>query len=92
MNLVAIPAHFDGKQIRLDNRVNIEPGAKLIITVLPIVKNIELKNDDWTQVAMAGLESAYGDNEPEYSLDLIIEPNSDYDRMFIHSTKFINKY
>jgi len=40
----------------------------------------KVKNDDWTPLAMAGLESAYGENEPEYSLDLIIEPNLDYDR------------
>jgi hypothetical protein len=61
MSHVAIPAHFDGLQIRLDKAVNIEPG-------------------DWTQLAMAGLENAYGENEPEYSLDLIIEANSDYER------------
>jgi hypothetical protein len=83
MNLVTIPAHFDGKQIQLYNRVNIEAGAKLIITILPIPKNIEAKNetnDDWMSLAMAGLESAYGENEPEYSLNLIIEPNPNYER------------
>ena len=83
MNLVTIPAHFDGQQIKLYNRVNIEPGSKLIITILPIAKNIEAKNeknDDWMSLAMEGLERAYGENEPEYSLNLIIEPNPNYER------------
>lgn len=80
MSLVTVPAHFDGKQIQLYNRVNIEPGSKLIITILPTVKNIEVENDDWMSLAMAGLESAYGENEPEYSLNLIIEPNPNYER------------
>jgi len=85
MSYVAIPAHFDGLQIRLDKPVNIEPGTKLIITILPKpYENHEnhenLMEGDWTQLAMAGLENAYGENEPEYSLDLIIEANSDYER------------
>jgi hypothetical protein len=83
MNLVTVPAHFDGKQIQLYNQVNIEPGSKLIITILPIAKNIEAKNeksDDWMSLAMEGLERAYGENEPEYSLNLIIEPNPNYER------------
>jgi len=83
MNLVTVPAYFDGQQIQLYNRVNIKPGSKLIITILPIAKNIEAKNeknDDWMSLAMEGLESAYGENEPEYSLNLIIEPNPNYER------------
>ncbi len=91
MSYVAIPAHFDGLQIRLDKPVNMEPGTKLIITILPKpdenYENYEnhknhknLMESDWTQLAMAGLENAYGENEPEYSLDLIIEANSDYER------------
>jgi len=88
MGYVAIPAHFDGLQIRLDQPVNIEQGTKLIITILPKPqenhKNHEnhenLIEGDFTQLTMAGLENAYGENEPEYSLDLIIEANSDYER------------
>jgi len=75
----AILAHFDGKQIRLDEPLNIEPGTKLIITILP--KQLEINElDDWTPLAMVGLENAYGENEPEYSLDLIKQANPDYER------------
>ncbi len=85
MSYLAIPAHFDGLQIRLDEPVNIKPGAKLIITILPKPQESyethrNHTEDDWTRLAMAGLENAYGENEPEYSLDLIIEANSDYER------------
>ena len=32
--MLAVRAHFDGKQIRLDEPVKLKPDAKLLITVL----------------------------------------------------------
>ena len=34
---------------------------------------------EWTSLAMQALENAYGDNEPDYSLDAIIEKNPEYE-------------
>ena len=34
---------------------------------------------EWTSLAMQALENAYGDNEPDYSLDTIIEKNPEYE-------------
>jgi len=34
---------------------------------------------EWTSLAIQTLESAYGDNEPEYFLDAIIEKNPEYE-------------
>ena len=35
MNNVSIQAHFDGKQILLDESIKLEPNTKLIVTILP---------------------------------------------------------
>ena len=34
---------------------------------------------EWSSLAMQALEHAYGDNEPDYSLDAIIEKNPEYE-------------
>ncbi|MBC7797962.1 MAG: hypothetical protein H7Z37_13905 [Pyrinomonadaceae bacterium] len=76
MQIVTLHAHFDGKQILLDEPYELVPNTKLIVSL------IELKNeerDDWTRFSLANLERAYGDDEPEYPLDLIKEPNPKYE-------------
>jgi len=37
------------------------------------------EDEDWTQLSLQALENAYGRQEPEYSLDVITEPNPDYE-------------
>jgi hypothetical protein len=42
-------------------------------------ENVDAERHDWLLLSSRDLEAAYGENEPEYSLDLIKEPNPDYD-------------
>ena len=77
METKTLRAHFDGKQILLDEPFELEPNTKLIVTVLP--ETLEEEREDWTRLALEGLEWAYGDDEPEYSLDLIKEANPEYE-------------
>jgi hypothetical protein len=70
-------AHFDGKQILLDEPFELEPNTKLIVTVLPESSNGE--REDWAQLSLESLSRTYGDDEPEYSLDLIKEANPEYE-------------
>lgn len=35
--------------------------------------------EDWMRLSINGLARAYGDDEYEYSLDMIKEPNPDYE-------------
>ena len=71
-----IPAHFDGEHILLDEPVELEPNTKLLVTVLP--KDIE--REEWLELSRKGLQRAYNANgEPEYSIDLIKEPNPEYE-------------
>jgi hypothetical protein len=62
-----IPAHFDGEHILLDEPVELEPNAKLLVTVLP--KDVE--RAEWLSVSLKRLQAAYEDGEEEYSFKSI---------------------
>ena len=79
METVNLRAHFDGKQILLDEPFELEPNTELMVTILP--KSLDDEREDWARLALESLERAYGDNEPEYSLDLIKEANPEYERL-----------
>lgn len=72
-----IRAHFDGKQIRLDEPCQLAPDTQLLIVVVPS-RSSDGESEDWMLLSRQGLESAYGEHEPEYSLGSIKEPNPDY--------------
>jgi hypothetical protein len=76
MDAVSIPAHFDGQQILLDEPCELEPNARLIVTVLP---NHDSERESWLRLSADRFSAAYGNNEEEYSLDLIKDPNPDYE-------------
>ena len=73
MESVILRAHFDGKQIRLDDPFELEPDTELIVTVLP--KSLSEERAEWARLSLERLARAYGDGEPEYSLDSIREVN-----------------
>jgi len=77
METVNLRAHFDGEQILLDEPFELEPNTELMVTILP--KSLDDEREDWARLALESLERAYGDNEPEYSLDLIKEANPEYE-------------
>ena len=79
MNAITLPAHFDGDKIVLDEPFDMEPNTRLIVTVLP-EESSESERVDWANLAMESLERAYGDDEPEYTLDMIKEFNPEYKR------------
>ncbi len=80
MNTVTLRAHFDGEQIRLDEPYELPPDAPLLIMVLPldVIGDAE-ERDAWMLGAEQALARAYSDDEPEYTLDMIREPNPKYD-------------
>jgi hypothetical protein len=77
MESKTLRAHFDGSQILLDEPYELEPNVELIVTVLP--KSSDEEREDWTRLALESLAQAYGDDEPDYSLDLIKEVNPAYE-------------
>ena len=84
MPITALPAHFDGLRVCLDEPFDLEPDTKLIVTVLqrpePDNKH-EAGNEHEAWLLLSGqrLEDAYGENEPEYSSDLLKEVNPAYE-------------
>lgn len=79
METITLPAHFDGSQIRLDEPFEMEPDTKLMVTVLPKQQE-DGERRDWRLLSQMGLQGAYGEDEPEYSLAMLKEANPDYDR------------
>lgn len=73
MKRLTMRAHFDGKQILLDEPFEIEPNTALIVTILPKSSNGEREN--WARLSFESLARAYGGDEPECSLDLIKKAN-----------------
>jgi len=65
MQAITLKAHFDGRQIVLDEPYELPRDARLVVTVLPETDKAE--RGEWAQVAATGLAAAYSDNEPEYS-------------------------
>ncbi len=76
MQIVNLQAHFDGKQILLDEPYELEPNTKLVVSVIQMP---DTEREDWIRLSLANLERAYGEDEPEYSLDLIKEANPKYE-------------
>ena len=75
MSSVTLPAHFDGQQIVLDEHYSLEPNTRLVVTVLP---EEDKEREDWYRLSAQGLAAAYGDDEPDYTLDDIKKWNPLY--------------
>lgn len=75
-NPVSVPAHFDGEHILLDEPIELERNARLVVTVLPAA---DPERDFWTQLSSAQLNAAYNGEGDDYSLDFIREHNPDYE-------------
>jgi hypothetical protein len=75
MKAITLRAHFDGEQIRLDDPFQIQPDSPLTVTVWPQ----EREEEEALALLSGSLLADVPADEPEYSLDLIKEPNPDYE-------------
>ncbi len=82
MPMTAVPAHFDGERICLDEPFDLEPNAKLnaklIVTILPR-RESDSEYAAWLRLSGQRLKDTYGENEPEYSAELLKEVTPDYE-------------
>jgi hypothetical protein len=78
MNATTIRAHFDGEQVVLDEPVELAPNTPLLVTVLT-GEQVNAEVEDWTRLSLQALERAYGDDEPEYTKDMLKEVNPEYE-------------
>lgn len=76
METIVLRAHFDGEQILLDDPVELQPNTRLLVTVIP---ELTAEQIAWLRLSAAGLNAAYGENEPDYSSVALKEPNPIYE-------------
>jgi hypothetical protein len=85
---------FDDLLYQWLKKLPLKPGQAIEIIVLP-VKEIKNKNkrkkhsgqisdalldeSEWYKLSQNKLAHAYSENEPEYSINLVKEPNTDYE-------------
>jgi hypothetical protein len=78
MSFKTVRAHFDGKQIHLDEPCQLNQDTPLLVIVLQDAAPDD-EREDWLRISRSALERAYGRYEPTYSLEAIKEPNPDYE-------------
>jgi AbrB family looped-hinge helix DNA binding protein len=66
-----LEAELDGSRILLKPKVVVDRESAP-------TQDQAAESADWGKLAARHLETAYGENEPDYSPDLIKEPNPDY--------------
>jgi hypothetical protein len=63
---ISLKAHFNGEVIQLDEPYELPRDAQLLVTVLSSPTCYSGMNG-WAERSAAGLATAYGSSEPEYS-------------------------
>lgn len=71
-------AHFDGRQIQLDEPYPLSQNTQLIVTVLP-APTTRQSTDPWSALSISELGRAYGADEPDYPTSSIKVPNPEYE-------------
>ena len=70
MPSVILKAHYDGEHIVFDEPFELAPNAPLAVTVLsPATPEHDAERAEWAALSAQSLARAYGDDEPEYTLD-----------------------
>lgn len=75
MSAITLKAHYDGKQIRLDEPYTLHPNTRLLVTIVEGA-SVEDERRAWLAASQAGLAQAYETDEPDYS-DATLRENPD---------------
>ncbi len=65
---------IDATHLELSEPVDLPAGRKLVVSVVEAGESFDDRRQ-WLAASAAGLQDAYGDSEPDYSLDQVREPN-----------------
>ena len=68
---------IDATHLELFQPIQIPPHSKITIAVIAS-DDLADEREFWYQLADQGLAMAYSDDEPDYSLAVIKEPNPEY--------------
>ena len=64
MAMKSIAAHFDGQQVRLDEDVELQPQARLLVTIL---EDIDPEREDFLTLAGKAFADSFGEDDVEYT-------------------------
>jgi hypothetical protein len=67
MPSVSLRAHYDGERIQLDEPFELPPDVPLLVTVLQ--PEADSDRAAWSEASRQALARAFGESEPEYTLD-----------------------
>jgi hypothetical protein len=67
---------IDSNHLELMQPIQFSPGSNVLITIEPLEGIRE--SHAWYKLSLQRLATVYGDDEPEYSADLIRVPNQDF--------------
>jgi hypothetical protein len=78
MTTQPIPAHYDGHHVCLDMDVDLEPNAKLWVTVVQDDPVSKQEREEWNTLSLQAF-AAITENEPdEYTSDMIKVRNPEF--------------
>jgi len=67
MQIVTLQAHFDGRQILLDEPYDLEPNTKLVVSVI----DMKDESDFWQAASSASLDDIWDNAEDDVYAELL---------------------
>jgi len=75
---IAVASVVDSTHLELDIPINLPNGTKVRVVIDSYESALNNEMDLWSNLSSSSLSKAYGNDDPEYSLKMIKEPNMDY--------------
>lgn len=69
----------DATHLELTEPIDLPQGQSILVAVTEVTEEPEERRQ-WLAASETTLQAAYGDSEPDYSLDLLKERNPEYER------------
>jgi hypothetical protein len=67
----------DPTHLELSKPIQVSRGQTVLVSLLEGDKD-SAEDQDWLKMGTEGLQAAYGDSEPEYTIEMVREPNPEY--------------
>ena len=67
----------DSTHLELSKPIDTPSGQKVLVSVAETQELLE-DREQWARASAEGLQAAFGDSEPEYTVDLVKDPNPSF--------------
>lgn len=72
MSVITLKTRYDGKQVCLEEPLDLAPNTPMLVTVAPLDATTA-DRAEWFALAKAAFARAYDEAEPDYSNAMILE-------------------